>query len=221
MDLLILSDKNGVVDVTHEAIARRTNRPIEVIRRTIAELEGPDPKSRTPDADGARIFRLDEHRDWGWGIVNYEYFRKIASQDQRREKTRLRVARHREKLRKSLAVTQCNAEVTPANDLPSASAYLSVLKEGVRGRFLEWIPVRKAQGKKPKDWDAMFSEQVRWLQQFSESDQLEILSASIRNNWQGLHLPEKQKQSNAKQQRPSRQSEAERWYEKKYGTGTD
>ena len=34
-----------------------------------------------------RIARLDEHREWGWLIVNYEEYRKIASEEQRREKT--------------------------------------------------------------------------------------------------------------------------------------
>lgn len=29
MDMLILADYNGVVDMTHDAIARRTNRPEE------------------------------------------------------------------------------------------------------------------------------------------------------------------------------------------------
>ena len=192
MDFLILADKNGVVDMTHESIARRTNRPIKLIRQTIAQLEGPDPKSRTPDAKGARIFRLDDHRDWGWGIVNYQYYRNLASQDQRREKTRLRVQKLRKKrtVRKSLPVTQCNAVKRSGNDFPSASAFL---KEGVRGRFSEWVQVRMAMGKKPKDWDKMFSEQAKWLTQFSESDQLEILSASIRNNWQGLFPPKNQK----------------------------
>jgi hypothetical protein len=69
-------------------------------------------------------------------------------------------------------------------------SYLSVLKEeGVRGRFKEWIEVRKAMGKKPKDWDKMFAEQCKWLSQFSAADQMESLSASIRNNWQGLQAP--------------------------------
>jgi hypothetical protein len=67
--------------------------------------------------------------------------------------------------------------------------YLSYLKEGVRGRFEEWVEVRKAMGKKPKAWDAMFLEQAKWLSEFSEPDQIEILSASIRNNWQGLRAP--------------------------------
>jgi hypothetical protein len=102
MDLVVLADLNEVVDMTHEAIARRTNRPVEVIRETIAELESRDPKSRTPDFDGARIKRIDDHRDWGWFIVNYEKFRKIASEEQRREKTKERVRKFREKHRVTL-----------------------------------------------------------------------------------------------------------------------
>jgi hypothetical protein len=99
MDLLVLADMNGVVDMTYDAIARRTNRPVDIIRSTIARLEAPDPQSRTPDAKGARLQRLDEHREWGWFITNYDHFHKIASEVQRREKTRVRVARFREKLR--------------------------------------------------------------------------------------------------------------------------
>jgi hypothetical protein len=46
MDFLILADKNGVVDVTQN-VARRTNRQIEVIRRTITDRR-PDPTNRNP-----------------------------------------------------------------------------------------------------------------------------------------------------------------------------
>lgn len=105
MDMLVLADRNGVVDMTHEAIARRTNRPITVIRKTITDLESADGQSRTPDFDGARIKRLDDHRDWGWMIVNYQRFRETASEEQRREKTLARVHKHREKR----SVTPCNA----------------------------------------------------------------------------------------------------------------
>ena len=108
MDFLVLADINGVVDMTHEAISRRTNRPIEIIRATIAELEGADTRSRTPDNEGRRIVRLDDHRDWGWMIVNYERFRKTASEEQRREKTLARVHKYRGK-------ENCNAPVTHLN----------------------------------------------------------------------------------------------------------
>ena len=127
MDFLVLADRNGVVDMTHEAIARRTNRPIELIRETIAELESPDLRSRTPEFSGARIKRLDDHRDWGWFIVNYQLFREIASEEQRREKTLARV----HKLRGKKKLENCNAPVTHVNDSPSISPsqFASVQKE--------------------------------------------------------------------------------------------
>jgi hypothetical protein len=84
MDLLVLCDKDGVVDMTHEAIARRTNRPLDVIRSTIKALEEPDPRSRTPTHDGSRIVRLDDHRDWGWLIINYTKFSQIRTAEERR-----------------------------------------------------------------------------------------------------------------------------------------
>lgn len=110
MDLLVLADPNGVVDMTHESISRITNRPLDEIRSTIAALEGPDPRSRTPDEDGARLRRLDDHRDWGWIIVNYDRFREIASEEQRRERTRERVNRLRARRKEA-----CNAPVTHGN----------------------------------------------------------------------------------------------------------
>ena len=110
-DLLTLADLNGVVDMTHESISRRTNVPIETVRAAISELEKPDPRSRTPDCEGRRIKRLDEHRDWGWFVVNYGNFRKIASEEQRREKTRDRVRKYRS----GNDVTPCNADVTIGN----------------------------------------------------------------------------------------------------------
>ncbi|MGH7950639.1 MAG: hypothetical protein ACREFE_01785 [Limisphaerales bacterium] len=106
-DLLKLADINGVVDKTPESIARRTNVPLEIVKRGIAELEMPDARSRNSDHDGARIIRLDDHRDWGWMIVNYAHYRGIASEEQRREKTALRVKRHRDKLK--CTVTRGNA----------------------------------------------------------------------------------------------------------------
>lgn len=151
MDLLILADSDGVVDMTHEAIARRTNRPLEIIRKTIAELEAPDPRSRTKDAKGARLKRLDDHRDWGWLIINFDKFRRIATDLQRREKTKLRVKKHRDKIRSSsTSVTQCNASVTPLyasasveegnakggnNCNASAESALAALREFKRNEF--------------------------------------------------------------------------------------
>ena len=95
-DMLKLCDEEGFVDMTHDAIARRTNMPLEIVQRGIEELEKPDPHSRNTAECGRRIIRIDEHRSWGWQIVNYQHYRAITSELQKRELTRLRVARHRE-----------------------------------------------------------------------------------------------------------------------------
>jgi hypothetical protein len=83
--LIILADQHGVVDMTADAIARRTTFPLEVIQLGIAELEKPDPDSRTPDEGGRRIVRLSDSRPWGWRIVNHGHYRRIRTEEERRE----------------------------------------------------------------------------------------------------------------------------------------
>ena len=83
--LIILANKHGEVDMTPEAIARRTTIPLEVISEGLSTLTLPDPQSRSPALEGRRIVPLDENRGWGWMIVNYGHYRKIRSQEERRE----------------------------------------------------------------------------------------------------------------------------------------
>lgn len=105
--MVILSDVSGFVDMTHEAIARRTNIPIDIIREGIAELEKPDPRSRSPKESGRRIVRLDEHRDWGWQIVNHKQYRDLASLEEKRQADRVRVAEKRKNDNENKDVATC------------------------------------------------------------------------------------------------------------------
>lgn len=82
---IILCDARGVVDMTIDAISRRTGIPRELISDGVAALESPDPESRSPESDGRRIERLDAHRTWGWRLVNYAHYRRLMSLDERRE----------------------------------------------------------------------------------------------------------------------------------------
>jgi hypothetical protein len=84
--MIVLADADGVLDMTAGALSRRTGIPREVIEKGLAILEAPDPASRTPDKEGRRIERLDEHRDWGWRLVNHAYYRGIANAAQKRGK---------------------------------------------------------------------------------------------------------------------------------------
>ena len=113
MLLLSLCDADGVVDATIEAIAGRTGWPIEFIRQGIAELEQPDPQSRTPAADGRRILRLDEHRNWGWSITNYSEYRDRGRVEERREFYREAKRKQRAKNVRELSETNVDCPAGP------------------------------------------------------------------------------------------------------------
>jgi len=110
-DLLLCADLKGFVMMTDAAIARRIGSDIEEVKWGLSELQKPDPMSKTPDMEGARIERL-EGIGYGWRIINFDYYRSLKSADEMREKTKDRVRKYREK---KAGVTPCNATVTPCN----------------------------------------------------------------------------------------------------------
>ena len=86
--LKLVDPNNGIVDMTREALARRTNIPLDVLNRAIFILESPDPKSRNQDHEGRRLLRLNGHRDWGWVIANFEEYEKIRTRADATERKR-------------------------------------------------------------------------------------------------------------------------------------
>ena len=101
--LIVLSDQDGTVDMTPESIQRRTNLPEDIISHGLAELQKPDIRSRSSLSDGRRIVLIDDHRDWGWTIVNYKTYRDKASRAERNElrKVQMRQQRAEEKALKN------------------------------------------------------------------------------------------------------------------------
>lgn len=93
--MLAHADADGNLDMTLEAIARRSCVPLEEVRTAIGHLEAPDPASRSPEEEGRRLVRIDSHREWGWHIVNYPKYRGLRDLDERRRQTREAVARHK------------------------------------------------------------------------------------------------------------------------------
>ena len=83
-DFLVLADKLGVVDMTPQAVSRRTNVPLEIVQRGILVLSSPDPESRSQGEEGRRLVLIDSHRSWGWQIVNYEHYRNLRDEESRR-----------------------------------------------------------------------------------------------------------------------------------------
>lgn len=82
---IVLKNRAGIVDMTAEAISRRTTIPLEIINIGIAALEQEDSESRSAELNGRRIVRLDPNRAWGWQVVNHDKYNKIKSEEDRRE----------------------------------------------------------------------------------------------------------------------------------------
>lgn len=102
-NLLAHADAEGWVDIHPRAIAEEVGLTLEQVRAAINCLESPDPESRSPEEEGRRIVRLDEHRDWGWRIVNHAKYRAIRNEEERREQNRLAQQRWREKNKPSVS----------------------------------------------------------------------------------------------------------------------
>jgi hypothetical protein len=134
MDLIVLADLDGVIDKTHEAIARLTNVPLEHVQRAIHELESPDPKSRSDTEEGRRLMRLDDHRDWGWQIVNYEVYRNIRDEEARRAyfRERKRIERERKRLSNGVLDSQTKSNESTKEDTSVSSSFSLSLEEGSR-----------------------------------------------------------------------------------------
>lgn len=107
--MIVLADADGIVDMTPQAICAHTSIPIEIIEKGLRKLAEPDPFSRTPGEEGKRIVCIDEHRPWGWQIVNYLKYKHLKDSDEVREQNRVRAQRYRDKRN---AASRC---VTPSN----------------------------------------------------------------------------------------------------------
>jgi hypothetical protein len=116
-NLIAHCDKDGVVDMHPRAIAEEVGLTVEQVKVALEELERPDEESRSPEEQGRRIVRLDEHRAWGWRVVNYCKYRAIRNEEDRREQNRLSQDRWRKAHKQSSAsVSQDkppSAEVSP------------------------------------------------------------------------------------------------------------
>lgn len=99
--LIVLANSEGVIDMTPPAIAGKTSIPLEIIEKGLAILAKPDQYSRTPGSEGVRIKLLDEHRNWGWFLVNHEKYTAIRKREDKLKADRERMASKRNSLNNS------------------------------------------------------------------------------------------------------------------------
>jgi len=108
--MIVLCDADGIIDMTPQAISRRTGIPVEHIVDGISFLEKEDEYSRTPDENGKRIVRLDEHRPWGWSIVNHSKYKSLQDSDTVRHQNKIRKQKQRARHEESRIVTDCHGQ---------------------------------------------------------------------------------------------------------------
>lgn len=128
-NLLAHCDKDGFVDKHWRAIAEEVGLSIEEVKDAIVSLESPDEESRSPEENGSRLLRLDEHRAWGWRVVNYGKYRAIRNSDDRREQNRLAKQRQR-KSKMSAKVSHESAMSAHAEAEAEAEAEAQAEEEG-------------------------------------------------------------------------------------------
>ncbi|MCK9556309.1 hypothetical protein M0R36_10960 [bacterium] len=110
--MLAMTDQYGVVECSVPGLADAARVNLQQCIEAIDRLSAPDPYSRCPDYDGRRIEKVDG----GFQILNYEYYRRKASEEEKREKNADKQRRWRERQKALQSVT----EITDSNkSLPS------------------------------------------------------------------------------------------------------
>ena len=94
--LLAHADADGVAEIIQGKIADDTGLREDEVFAALSELMAPDPASRTDGSDGRRMEPLDD-RGWGWSIVNYQHYRGLRDDEERRRQNREAQSRHRSK----------------------------------------------------------------------------------------------------------------------------
>ena len=108
--LIILANKDGIIDMTPHAIHGRTGIPLEIIESGLDHLSKPDPYSRSIAEEGRRIVLIDDQRPWGWRLVNHAYYNRLRSAEEKRIADRERAAEKRGKSKVSQRVAKSRKE---------------------------------------------------------------------------------------------------------------
>lgn len=150
--MLALADSEGNVDVLPKKIADILGENEDFVNIGIAELSAPDPISRTPTAEGRRILLLNDHRTWGWKITNYEAYRKIRDEEERREYQRQwdRTKRKRPTINPTASDTSDHVRPKTTNTEAEAEAEATTTiykTDTVSGLSPDVLPLAKKNGK--------------------------------------------------------------------------
>jgi hypothetical protein len=109
--MLAIADASGIVSASIPGLASVANVDVDSTRVAVKKLEDVDPDSRTKDHEGRRI----EPIDGGWRILNYQKYRRMLNEEERKEYKARWIAEKRRQMstprrHKSIKSTQAEAE---------------------------------------------------------------------------------------------------------------
>jgi hypothetical protein len=79
--MLAIADRRGYIMASIPGLANRARLPLPAVRKALAKFIAPDPDSSTDEHEGRRIEKLQG----GWRLLNYDKYRDIKDDDDRRE----------------------------------------------------------------------------------------------------------------------------------------
>lgn len=91
--MLAMADGGGVVECTIPGLADRAKITIPQCEAALYKFQEPDKYSWSQEYEGRRLIRVDE----GWFLVNHAKYRSMLSEEDRKEKNRVRVERFRQR----------------------------------------------------------------------------------------------------------------------------
>jgi hypothetical protein len=138
--MIVLASPDGVVDMTPQAIAARTSIPLEIITKGLKVLAEADPYTRTPGEEGRRIVLMDEHRPWGWRLVNHGKYMRLRNMEQKREADRARIAEKRRQNITVAIVSQPVADVAHSDSYTDSDSDIKNKSNGRAVALPDWLP---------------------------------------------------------------------------------
>jgi hypothetical protein len=155
--------RTGIVDMTRQSISRRLNIPLDQLNKYIKTLESPDASSRDQEHNGRRIERLDDHRDWGWKILNWEKYEEIKT----KADVAKRVSLHRKRSQEPISI-------------PASLNTPDFLKA-----WAEWNQHR-VEKKKPQT-NLSCQKQLKFLESIGTQRAIAAINYSIEKGWEGIY----------------------------------
>lgn len=138
--MMAMTDEFGRVHASVNGLAKRSGVSLEKTQECLKKFMSPDEFSRTSDNEGRRI----EEIHGGWRLLNYDYFKKLRHDEDRKEQVREAVARHRKKCNHAVNnVIKCNQSKPNAD----GEAYLesnTCAEEDCFQRFWKEYPKKQA-----------------------------------------------------------------------------